>query len=451
MEKLPLPKSLLELPDKDRDGIITVLLHASTLPKTKDLPHQGTGDEHNMWTRNGDHMLADAEDELYYHLRESNLESMCYLMVGMGFEDLAKELDLTKSFEPEFLAFEDELMKAKDSGRRKMSDYIDSLKDVTKKRKEQFMKWVNDGKALTKEQLGMINRILASKLPNFAKIAEMYVVRAGFIGKIRGEAEKKNFETLGAFVDRYPSTITTAEKEGVVLTLREKEKAEREGKKVTILPLTERESEAVKHAIQHAGDKITEISEKHRAVVRQLIIQAKRERWTAQKLAQALFDKFGEQNRDWRRVAITELAFASSDAYLSGIEDGETVIGMGAVNACKHCQEYVIGKTFEVISHPPTDDTYKSDMKQVWVGKSNYGRRVAEYRPAIPMHPNCRCRWHRISKFYKLGDSGKLELKSTAELINEERAKRGLPPDTTLEGMTSEERIKMMTDKLLKQ
>lgn len=427
MSKLPLPKSLLDLPDKDRDGILTVLLEASHLPKTKELPHRIEGDEHNMWTDNGDPLLAEEEDGLYYTLMQEELSRFIELMVMLGLPT-----DVEKSFEPEFLAFEDELQKAKDSGRRKMSSYIDKLAEVTKARKEKFMKWVNDGKTLTNNQLAMINRILSTKLPNFAKIAEVYMIRAGFIGKIRSEAEKKNLETLGAFVDRFPTTITASTKEGVVLTTREKEKAEREGHKVEILPLTPREAEAVKHASHHAGDKITEISERHRAGVRQLIIQAKRERWSAERLAQALFDKFGEHNRDWRRVAITELAFATTDAYLSGIEEGETVIGMGAVNACKHCKQYVIGKTFEVTHNPPSEDTYHGDMNQVWVGKSNYGRKIAEYRPAIPMHPNCRCSYHRVSRFYKLGNSGKLELKSTAELINEERAKRGLPPDPNL-------------------
>lgn len=69
------------------------------------------------------------------------------------------------------------------------------------------------------------------------------------------------------------------------------------------------------------------------------------------------------------------------------------------------------------------------------------------------MHPNCRCRWHRISRFYKLGNNGKLERKSTVELINEERAKRGLAPDKELEslaGLSQEERIRKLSENLLK-
>lgn len=445
MAKIQLPKSLLDLPDKDREEILSVLKEASTLPKVKELPRAG-GNEHNMWERNSDPLLAEVEDEFYQELRNPEAESLAELFVALGLPTEGIE----KSFEDEFYVWEDELIKSKDSGRNRFSDW---LKEVTKKKREQILKWATDGKALTKEQLQKIDRLLSSKLPDYAKKAEEFMVRAGFIGKIRGEAEREAFETFGAVVDRYPETIETAEKEGVALTVKQaKAEAKKTGKTIRILPLTKQESEAVKHAIHHAGDKITEISDRHRAGVRQLVIRAKKERWTAQQLAQALFDKFGEHNRDWRRVAITELAFATNDTYLSGCEEGDTLIGMGAVNACKKCQELIIGKQVTVTHKIPSEENYHTDTKLVWVGKSNYGRRVSEYVTAIPLHPQCRCRWTKVSRFYKLGEDGKLKLKTTAELINEERAKRGLPPDKTLqelEGLSDEERLKKLTEQFL--
>lgn len=427
---LTLPHSLLTLPAEDRDAIVSILVQASKLPKSKQLPYRLGSDENNMWERNVDTLMAETEDELYQELVTEEFMRMLELMIGLG---LPIDDGFEKSLEPEFLAWEDELIKAKDSGRNKMSEYIKNMAKVTKDKMKKFVEWVADGKALSMDDVKRMDSILSSKLPNYALKAEAYMVRAGFIGKIRGEAERQNFETLGAIIDHYPSTIKLARKEGVALTARQAIKeSERTGKPVTVLPLTPREVDGVTHATHHAGDKITEISAKHRAGVRQMVIQAKRERWSAQQLASKLFDKFGEHNRDWRRVAITELAFATNDAYLSGVEEGETVVGMGAENACKHCKKYVIGKTFEVTHKPPSVETYHSDMNQVWAGKSNYGRRVPEYRPAIPMHPNCRCRWHRISRFYKMGDNGKLELKGTAELINEERVKRGMGIDENL-------------------
>jgi hypothetical protein len=448
MARLTLPKSLLDMPKEDRDAIVAVLLEASHLPKEKTLPGRMEGDEHNIWMRNGDELLADAEDELFRELwieEHGRIIDLAYYL-GLPID----EMDLDKSLEPEFHAFEDTLIKAKGSGRTKMSDYLKQFAEKAKKKTSDFGKWLTDGKALQKHQLKAIEELLSSKLPDYAKKAEAYAIRAGFIGKIRGEAEKKNFETLGAILDRVPEAITLAEKKDVVLTLREKQKAEAQGRKVTIMPLTPREAEAVKHASHHAGDKITEISARHMAGVRQLVMQAKKERWSASKLAQALFDKFGDHNRDWRRVAITELAFAANDAYLSGCSEGDQLIGMGAVGACKHCEKNIIGKVVTVRRKPPEKPTYKTDMEEVWVGKTNYGNRVAEYVAAIPLHPHCRCRWHRISRFYKLGKDGKLVLKDTAELINEERAKRGLAPDKSLEGITGEDRLRKMTEAFLK-
>jgi hypothetical protein len=438
MARLTLPKSLLDLPQEDRDGIVAVLLEAAHLPKEKTLPGQMAGDEHNIWARNGDELLADAEDLLYKELAVEEHSRIIDLAYYLGLP--IKDMDLDKSFEPEFHAFEDVLIKAKGSGRTKMSDYLKKFSAQAKQKTSDFGKWLTDGKALPKHVMKHIEEILSNKLPDYAQRAEAYAVRAGFIGKIRGEAEKKNFETLGAILDHIPQTITLGERKGVALTLREKEAREAKGEKnVIIMPLTPREAEAVKHASMHAGDKITEISAKHMAGVRQLVMQAKKERWSAAKLAQALFDKFGDHNRDWRRVAITELAFAANDAYLSGCSEGDSLIGMGAVGACKHCERLIIGKMFTVRNAPPEKDSYTSDMKELWVGKTNYGRRIAEYVAAVPLHPNCRCRMHRVSRFYKMGEDGKLVLKDTVELINEERAKRGLAPDTNLKQTSLEE------------
>ena len=123
---------------------------------------------------------------------------------------------------------------------------------------------------------------------------------------------------------------------------------------------------------------------------------------------------------------------------------------MGAVGACKHCEKLIIGKQVTFTKKPPKTDTYTGDVKTVWMGTTNYGRRVSEYVAAIPLHPHCRCRWHRISRFYKLGENGKLVLKDTAELINEERAKRGLAPDKSLIGLSDEDRLRKMTEAFLK-
>jgi len=425
---IKLPKGIEDLPEKDRRQILDVLAQAMRLPPVMKVTTAG-GDEHNMWDRNGDPLLADAEDAFYEALVTPAQEMMAEVFIAL---DLPLDgVDTEKAFSDEFRKYEDDLLKSKNKGKRRIQDLI----EANREKREKFLKYLQGMNPFSREQLKKLDNLMKQKLPNYAKIAEDFMVRAGFIAKIRNQAERENFELTGVLIDRFPSTIKAAEKEGVVLTVQEKEKQDKKRgrkKEVKILPLTPKESQAVQFAVHHAADKLTEISERHRAGVRQMVIRAQKERWSPQKLAQELFDAYGEQNRDWRRVAITELAFAANDAYLSGVEEGETVVGMGAENACKYCKQLVIGKTFTVMHEPPKEFTHQNEMNLVWPGKSNYGRKVSEWIPAIPLHPHCRCRYHRLSRFYKVDEKGNIVLKTTAELIQEERARRGLPPDPNL-------------------
>lgn len=413
---ITVPKSVMELPAEDRDAIMGVLAKAVRLPAVMPTYHPVTEDDNDMWAPDGDHFMASTEDELYSILNDWNMEMMADVFTALELPQ--EEVDLLKSFEGE------QIMKSKNNGKSRMSDLINAGKE----KRERFVQYMQEMNPFTKAQLKKLDTIMKRKLPDYAKVAEDFMVRAGFIGKIRNTAEQEMFETMGAIIDRFPSTIVAAKQKGVVLTAREKAESRRT---VTVLPLSPQEARAVQHAATHAAEKMTEVSERHRAGVRQTVVRAQKERKTPQKLAQELFDQYGDQNRDWRRVAITELATSAGDAYLAGCEEGATVIGMGAENACKHCKTLLIGKEFTV-THELPKNTYTHEMNFVWSGKSNYGRRVAEYIPCTPMHPHCRCRYHRISRFYKMSDEGKAVLKSTAELIQEERARRGLPPDPNL-------------------
>jgi len=438
---LTLPKSLLDLDEADRNAILAVVKEAMKRPKVKTVPV--AGDEHHLWAPNSDPLLAELEDALYLRLIDFEAERIAQLF--LLFDLPTDGLSVEKSFGSDYLQYEaDRLLKAKDSGRNRLSQFIDGIKAKAKKK---IFEWVQNGRPLPMNQLEQLDRTLSQKLPDYAQLAEDFAIRAGFIGKARRVADIEDLNIIGAVIDRFPSTIQASRKEGIVLTYREgANEAKKTKKTVRIAPLTPLEADAVRHASWSAGDKITEISEKHRRAVRQLVMRAKRERWSAPQLAERLFDTFGDHNRDWRRVAITELAFAHNDAFLAGLEDGATIVGMGAINACKHCKDHVIGKTFTYTTKVPEKENYHTDTKLVWLGKSNYGRRVSEYRPALPLHPNCRCRWHVLSRFYKVGPNGTFELKSTAELIQEERIRRGLPPDPSLEGanglLTQEELAK---------
>lgn len=409
-----LPKTLKSLSQDQRQVIIGELSKALGVSKKAEQL------ERSIWTTNDEPFLGEAEDQLYEELVMPAMENMAELIAALGLSD--QTIALQKSFTPDFMAYEDQLIKALDSSRHRISDLI----NMSKKKRQGFLKYLQDGSDWTKKKLKQIDDILKQKLPDYAALAEQFAVRAAFIAKIRSHADTEMLNTVGAFIDRFPATIKAAKDESVVLTLKEQEKAKGEGRKVTILPLQPQELRAVRFAEMRAADKLTEISERHRAGVRQLVMQAHNERWTAQRLAQALFDAFGDQNRDWRRVAITELAMATNDAFLAGCVEGDEVWVPPVEGACIYCQKYLENKSFKVSKEPG------NELTEVWPGKSNYGRKVKDWIPCIPLHPNCRHRFHKFSRFYKVDENGKPKLKTTAELIQEERLRRGMGLDPNL-------------------
>ena len=411
---IQLPKTLKALSNEHKLQIIYELQKALdvTGPKTSSL-------ERSIWTTNDETLLGEAEDELYEILVSPAMENMAELIAGLG---LSEEPLLQKAFSSDYLVYEDQLIKAFDNGKHRISDLI----NLSKEQRKDFIKYLQEGSDWTKKKLKQIDDIMKQKLPDYAQLAEKFAVRAAFIAKIRSQADTEMLSTVGAFVDRFPSTIQAARHEGLVLTLKEQQKAKAEGKRVKILPLQPQEIRAVANAEIRAADKIQEISDRHRTGVRQLIIQAHNERWTAQRLAQALFDAFGEQNRDWRRVAITEMAMATNDAFIAGCLEGDEVWVPPVEGSCEYCKKLIENKSFKVSAQPG------NELTEVWVGKSNYGRKAKEWIPCAPLHVQCRHRLHRMSRFYKTDENGKPKLKTTVELIQQERLKRGLGLDPNL-------------------
>lgn len=438
--KITIPSGVKELPNKQKASIIDELIHAldvkETAPTTK---------EHNIWLRNEDVFLGEAEEELYESLSSVAMGNMATLIAGLGLSN--ETVDLSKAYSNDFIEYEDLLIKGIDK-RSKLKD----LWTLAKTKRQDFMKYIQDGSNWSKKKLKQIEDILKQKLPDYAKVAEEYAVRTAFIAKIRDKVDTEALDTLGAYVDHFPSTIIASQRDGVVLTIKQRDdilkptpntsivvteeelnEARKEWKKTKILPLLPQEVRTVENAQLRTADKLMEVADRHRKAIKQIVLQAINGRWSAQKLAQVLFDNFADQNRDWRRVAITELSMASNDAYLAGCAEGDTVWVQPVEGSCKHCKQYLEGKTFVVTSNPMLmGTTYTQEMEYVWVGKTNFGRTVATWIPCIPLHPNCRHRFQKMSRFYKVNEAGKPILRDVKELIQEERARRGMAPDPKL-------------------
>jgi hypothetical protein len=124
-------------------------------------------------------------------------------------------------------------------------------------------------------------------------------------------------------------------------------------------------------------------------------------------LEQSLRDAFGDTNRDFRRIAITEAGETANTAYLAGFPDGTRVQRVEHYeDACPFCRK-LHGQVFTWSTRPLDLD---QGWTHVWPGKTNVGRSASPRKqtdnglvertpaelwwPAAGLqHPNCRGRW----------------------------------------------------------
>lgn len=342
--------------------------------------------EDNIWERNDDPYLARAEDEFTGILLKSSTDSVANLMSALGLE---MKGELQKSWLKKIQK------RLNPSSFWKMLDYA-----------KQF------GKMWTVQQLDLIDQILKSQMPDWFHVAEQFMVQVGALAKARHELQKRDIGMDSVIIEHLPTKLEDASTQSIILQVG------KEQKPIEIPPFSVQETTAISNAVVHCGDKIQEVTSRQHTDIREMVIQAIKEKWTTSKLTQELLHKTGDYQRDWRRVALTEIAFATNDAYLAGCNQGETVFVSKLEGSCKYCKTMLEGKTFKVLSEPPQELTHDMEMHYVWVGKSNYGRRVSEYIPCAPLHPYCRHTYKRIGLFYKIVD-GKVVRKTREELRQE--------------------------------
>lgn len=161
---------------------------------------------------------------------------------------------------------------------------------------------------------------------------------------------------------------------------------------------------SIRWAQSHAAEHITGLSEDARQRVSQVVLDSTLEGRSSAATARLLLDQMGTLNRDWRRIALTEMHSAHNNGMLAALV-GETVEWTAARDACPHCRQYH-GRHFEVRN--PSDPDLDFHL-HLWPGKTNVGRsfspRTRDGRPrtkdelagpAIPAHPHCRCAWGRV-------------------------------------------------------
>jgi hypothetical protein len=177
--------------------------------------------------------------------------------------------------------------------------------------------------------------------------------------------------------------------------------------------------ETLKFAEQHTAEAIVDLTERSRKRIMDTILEAIKERVRPQELESRLFDVFGEMNRDWRRIAETEIGNNVNNGFIiSEMEQEEDpeadifMIGIASPNACPWCRAKIDNQVVILLEGPPEEggDQVTVEGKvytAIWPGKSNVGRKRTNWWIASgTQHPHCRCCWTRYEpeaeKYYKM-------------------------------------------------
>lgn len=260
--------------------------------------------------------------------------------------------------------------------------------------------------------------------------AEYLVARANLAGRLQANLDAKataiEKATLAAVL---PGTIEGAH---------------------AIARFTPRQAATLDFAKTRAAELIADIGDATRHRLRKIIIDHEEGRALGSKdstlwsLQSRMQDEFAILNRDWRRVAITEVARDANEGFLSSLEPGTKVNRVEAYpTACPWCKK-IHGRVLTVVD-PAAED--KDGETQVWVGKTNVGRsasprkrvgddlveRMPEERYWIAagvQHPHCRGTWQILPKevpgadpkFKKWLDEQIAESNRQQALLNEQAA-----------------------------
>jgi hypothetical protein len=157
-------------------------------------------------------------------------------------------------------------------------------------------------------------------------------------------------------------------------------------------------------AEQQSAEYIVDLTGRARKNIATTIIEAQRSGKSTRQLESELFDTFGDMNRDWRRIAETEIASNVTNGQLITelrAEPEETIFmqGISAGGACPFCRDQIDGAIVVLLpSAPSSGDKITIDGKQytaIWPGKSQVGRARKDWWICIPAHPHCKCGWDR--------------------------------------------------------
>lgn len=180
--------------------------------------------------------------------------------------------------------------------------------------------------------------------------------------------------------------------------------------------LSKMERNSLRYAQQNAGQYVTALGHKmsrnittqilnaskavnlevaQRNAIRQTVSEAILKKQTRGKLASELYHNLEDWNRDWKRVAHTELWNARLQGEVTSILEGDTIHGVAkggdtnvyrrpSPDACQHC------KRLYLEADGVTPKIFK--LSELIANGDNVGKKTIDWLPTTHVtHPNCTC------------------------------------------------------------
>ncbi len=230
--------------------------------------------------------------------------------------------------------------------------------------------------------------------------AEYLAVRATFIGALQTSLDlDMSDEALARIAGVTPTTLISA---------------------AGVIEITGRRAAVLRFAQLRAADLIVDLGEQVRKQLKAAVLRYEErislgERIAPNTLERELFDQFDLLNRDWRRIAVTEVGRNANEGFIASVPLGSKVKRLEVYeSACAFCKK-IHGMVFTVVSPDKKD---KNGWTEVWSGKSNVGRSASPRKrvgnelvdrmpeelwwPAAGViHPSCRGRWLALKELPK--------------------------------------------------
>ncbi len=272
-----------------------------------------------------------------------------------------------------------------------------------------------DSKPLTEEQMEQLDRVVSKALMIPENKVREILLKSALVGKLSGSTLMG--KPIKIDISKLPIKIQQA---------------------IKLYNLTQNEINAIKFALNYAAVNVTGVTERTRALIKRSILDGLSQRMSRKTIANKMYNDLavGDSavlNRDWERLAVTEVNYASNNGFIAGQPAGSFVVGNSHKDACPYCMKYINNKIYRVTDDPPPEysnlnpnsKAYKEITNrwdtEVWVGKNNYNRSLSARKrvdgklvprnhyelvtPTLPLHPHCRCTFSTwIPDLYYLKD-----------------------------------------------